>query len=119
MNKQTQCILCGASSFSFPVVKVRLSGAEVYDLMSCSACQTSFFSPIPSASALAEHYSKDYTFYKGDNFKAQGKGAAFAKKIPFSSSQRKAAGHRLCKRRFLGRRAARLTMGSLWDRYKS
>jgi len=80
MNNPLQCLICGVSDSASPVAKASLSGAEVYDLVRCSACQASFFSPMPSPSALAEHYSNDYTFYKGDNYKAQGKGAAFARK---------------------------------------
>ncbi|MDQ7057874.1 MAG: class I SAM-dependent methyltransferase [Ghiorsea sp.] len=80
MNNPLQCLICGASDSVSPVAKASLSGAEVYDLVRCSTCEASFFSPMPSPSALAEHYSNDYTFYKGDNYKAQGKGSAFARK---------------------------------------
>ncbi len=80
MDNPEQCLICDTGVSTLFSAKARLSGAEVYDLRTCPSCQASFFTPIPSSDALAEHYSKDYTFYKGDNFKAQGKGSAFARK---------------------------------------
>lgn len=80
MNNPIQCMICGDTESASIVAKSRLVGVKIYDLVRCCACQASFFSPMPSSDALTEHYSNDYAFYKGDNFKAQGKGAAFARK---------------------------------------
>ncbi|MDQ6984050.1 MAG: class I SAM-dependent methyltransferase [Ghiorsea sp.] len=62
------------------VAQAVLAGSKAYDLLSCEHCDVTFFEPLPTPAELAQHYSKAYTFYKGDNFKAQGKGYAFAKK---------------------------------------
>lgn len=74
------CAICNTKQAPDSVAKARLSGKKVYNLLLCNHCHTLFFSPKPSREALAQHYSKGYSFYRGNNYKAQGKGAAFASK---------------------------------------
>ncbi|MDQ7004335.1 MAG: class I SAM-dependent methyltransferase [Ghiorsea sp.] len=108
------CMICASSDSTLIVAKARLSGIEIYDLVRCPACQASFFSPMPTPDALNEHYSNDYTFYKGDNYKAQGKGAAFARKylIPYKE-QGKLLDIGCASGDFL----AGVQQGSLWEVY--
>jgi len=80
MKNQVICSVCEKSVSNTPIAQTMLSDEKVYDLLFCGNCSTTFFAPMPSKEALEHHYSNDYTFYKGDNFKAQGRGVAFAKK---------------------------------------
>lgn len=76
----TQCRICNKEVTSDAVAQAVLAGSKAFDLLSCEHCDVTFFEPLPTPEELAQHYSKAYGFYKGDNFKAQGKGYAFAKK---------------------------------------
>ncbi len=76
----SQCPICKQNVECTPIAKAALSGTEAYHLVSCPHCEAVFFDPMPSKQALETHYSKGYSFYKTDDYKAEGKGIAFAKK---------------------------------------
>ncbi len=77
---QVICRICNNEATRDAVAQAVLAGSKAFDLLSCEHCDVIFFEPLPTPEELAQHYSKAYSFYKGDNYKAQGKGYAFAKK---------------------------------------
>ena len=76
----SQCPICQQTIEATSIAKAALSGPREYNLLSCPHCAAVYFDPIPTPDELQNHYSKGYSFYKTNDYKAEGKGMAFAHK---------------------------------------